>query len=153
MLVMLRHDLLLGVVTPCSCSHQLALIVPTRKCVLLQQCPLSMQDLLTLELRWSSREGAYPDRLTVHRKGRPGLQEEEPLAHELRCWPNIPQVCVDQILHYLLLLLLLRSCSIDLVHVHAGASACPTQYCLCCAVVSLHTLAAPQVVRSRALTA
>lgn len=50
------------------------------------------QDLLTLELRWSSRDVAYPDRLTVHRKGRPGLQEEEPLAHELRCWQNIPQV-------------------------------------------------------------
>ena len=55
-------------------------------------CKLGVQDLLTLELRWSSREGAYPDRLTVHRKGRPGQQEEEPLAHELRCWPNIPQV-------------------------------------------------------------
>ncbi len=47
------------------------------------------QDLLTVELRWGNREGPYPDRLTVHRKGKPGQQEEEPLAHELRCWPNV----------------------------------------------------------------
>ncbi|KAL0043199.1 hypothetical protein WJX82_002022 [Trebouxia sp. C0006] len=53
------------------------------------------QDLLTGELRWGNREGPYPDRLTVHRKGKPGQQEEEPLAHELRCWPNVPQA--DQI--------------------------------------------------------
>lgn len=46
-----------------------------------------------MELRWGNREGPYPDRLTVHRKGKPGQQEEEPLAHELRCWPNLPQVC------------------------------------------------------------
>ncbi|DBB13347.1 TPA: hypothetical protein ACH3X3_005082 [Trebouxia sp. C0006] len=49
------------------------------------------QDLLKVELRWGNREGPYPDRLTVHRKGKPGQQEEEPLAHELRCWPNVPQ--------------------------------------------------------------
>ena len=73
-----------------------------------------------LELRWSSREGAYPDRLTVHRKGRPGLQEEEPLAHELHCWPNIPQVLFDPCLYYLLLLL--RLCSTDLMYIHAGAT-------------------------------
>ena len=54
---------------------------------------LVWQDLLTVELRWGNREGPYPDRLTVHRKGKPGQQEEETLAHELRCWPNIPQVC------------------------------------------------------------
>ncbi|DBA65517.1 TPA: hypothetical protein ACH3X2_003173 [Trebouxia sp. C0005] len=53
------------------------------------------QDLLTVELRWGNRGGPYPDRLTVHRKGKPGQQEEEPLAHELRCWPNLPQA--DQI--------------------------------------------------------
>ncbi|KAL3132004.1 hypothetical protein ABBQ32_14227 [Trebouxia sp. C0010 RCD-2024] len=53
------------------------------------------QDLLTLELRRSSREAPYPDRLSVHRKGKPGQQEEEPLAHELRCWSNVPQA--DQI--------------------------------------------------------
>ncbi|KAL0043259.1 hypothetical protein WJX82_006661 [Trebouxia sp. C0006] len=53
------------------------------------------QDLLTVELRWGNREGPYPDRLTVHRKGKPSQQEEEPLAHELRCWPNVPQA--DQI--------------------------------------------------------
>lgn len=51
-----------------------------------------LQDLLTVELRRSSREAPYPDRLSVHRKGKPGQQEEEPLAHELRCWSNIPQV-------------------------------------------------------------
>ncbi|DBA72334.1 TPA: hypothetical protein ACH3X2_010575 [Trebouxia sp. C0005] len=33
--------------------------------------------------------------LTVHRKDKPGKQEEESLAHELRCWPNLPQA--DQI--------------------------------------------------------
>ena len=80
-------------------------------------CPVGVGsvDTLRLELRWSRWEGPNPDRLTVHRKGRPGLQEEEPLAHELRCWPNIPQAVVDQSLHYLLLLLL-RSRSIDIVH-------------------------------------
>ena len=51
-----------------------------------------LQDLLTVELRRSSREAPYPDRLSVHRKGKPGQQEEEPLAHELRCWSNVPQV-------------------------------------------------------------
>lgn len=56
-----------------------------------------MQDLLTVELRWGNREAPYPDRLTVHRKGKPGQQEEEPLAHELRCWPNIPQVCLTHL--------------------------------------------------------
>ena len=45
-----------------------------------------------MELRRSSREAPFPDRLSVHRKGKPGQQEEEPLAHELRCWSNRPQV-------------------------------------------------------------
>ena len=40
------------------------------------------------------QRGGITDRLTVHRKGKPGQQEEEPLAHELRCWPNVPQVCL-----------------------------------------------------------
>ena len=47
------------------------------------------QDLLTVELRWGIREGPYLDRLKVHRKGKPSQQEEEPLAHELQCWPNV----------------------------------------------------------------
>ena len=39
--------------------------------------------------------GSYSDRLTVHRKGKPGQQEEEEvLAHELHCWPNVPQACL-----------------------------------------------------------
>ena len=64
------------------------------------------QDLLTVELRWGNREGPYPDRLTVHRKGKPGQQEEEPLAHELRCWPNVPQVCLLEVSIQRLLVLL-----------------------------------------------
>ncbi len=58
-----------------------------------------------MELRWGNREGPYPDRLTVHREGKPGQQEEEPLAHELRCWPNIPQVCLLGCFQRLLVLL------------------------------------------------
>ena len=50
------------------------------------------QDLLALELRWSHRELPHPDRITVHRVGVPGREEEEPLAHELRCFPNTAQV-------------------------------------------------------------
>ncbi|DBA67772.1 TPA: hypothetical protein ACH3X2_001206 [Trebouxia sp. C0005] len=54
------------------------------------------EDMLTVELRWGNRDGPYPDRLTVHRKSKPGQQEEEPLAlPELRYWPNLPQA--DQI--------------------------------------------------------
>ena len=51
-----------------------------------------VQDLLALELRWSHRELPHPDRITAHRKGAPGQAEEEPLAQELRCFPNTPQV-------------------------------------------------------------
>ena len=50
-------------------------------------------------------EGPYPDRLTVHRKGKPGQQEEAPLACELRCWPNMPQVCLPGFIQGLLMLL------------------------------------------------
>ena len=59
------------------------------------------QDLLTVEVRWGNREAPYPDRLTVHRKGKPGQQEEEPLAHELRCWPHLPQVPFSLSVHSL----------------------------------------------------
>ncbi|KAK9834254.1 hypothetical protein WJX81_000411 [Elliptochloris bilobata] len=52
---------------------------------------IEWRDLLALELRWTHRELPHPDRLTVHRKGSPGEEEDEPLAHELRCFPNSPQ--------------------------------------------------------------
>lgn len=54
--------------------------------------PNARQDLLALELRWTHRELPHPDRLTVHRRGSPGEDDEEPLAHELRCFPNSAQV-------------------------------------------------------------
>lgn len=57
------------------------------------------QDLLALELVSGHRNSDTPDRLQVHRKGTPGQEEEEPLAHELHCVPNTNQVgyksCVD----------------------------------------------------------
>jgi hypothetical protein len=54
-------------------------------------CGAARQDLLALELRWTHAELPHPDRLTVHRRGSPGEEEEEPLAHELRCFPNSAQ--------------------------------------------------------------
>lgn len=51
-----------------------------------------MQDLLSLELVSSRRGGGTPDLLQVYRKGRPGQQEEEPLAHELHCDAHSEQV-------------------------------------------------------------
>lgn len=65
-------------------------------CVPLQNACLMWQnvsqDLLALEPRRSHRELPFLDRITVHRKGVPGHDEDEPLAHELRCFPNNPQV-------------------------------------------------------------
>ena len=54
--------------------------------------PVPLQDLLSLEVKWGYRDLPYPDRIWLHRKGKPGHEEEEPLAHELRCFPNTPQV-------------------------------------------------------------
>ena len=54
--------------------------------------PVSLQDLLSLEVKWGYRDLPYPDRIWLHRKGKPGHAGEEPLAHELRCFPNTPQV-------------------------------------------------------------
>lgn len=54
-----------------------------------------VQDLLAIELRYSHKELPFPDRITVHRRGVPGQEEEEILAHELRCYPNTPQVCMS----------------------------------------------------------
>ncbi len=51
-----------------------------------------LKDLLAMELRYSHKELPFPDRITVHRKGVPGQDEDEILAHELRCYPNTPQV-------------------------------------------------------------
>ena len=45
-----------------------------------------------MELARSHRDLRFPDRLHVHRKGKPGQQDEQPLAHELRCFPNTRQV-------------------------------------------------------------
>ena len=42
------------------------------KAVVLKLLLVWWQDLLTVELRWGNREGPYPDRLIVHRKGKPG---------------------------------------------------------------------------------
>jgi len=55
---------------------------------------VSWQDLLVMEPRMSSSTaaGGMPDRLVVHRKGRPGVDEPAPLTHELRIFPNTPQV-------------------------------------------------------------
>ncbi len=55
---------------------------------------VSWQDLLVMEPRMSSSTaaGGMPDRLVVHRKGRPGVEEPAPLTHELRIFPNTPQV-------------------------------------------------------------
>ncbi|GAB4822342.1 hypothetical protein N2152v2_009388 [Parachlorella kessleri] len=47
-------------------------------------------DLLTLELRWTS-DDPNADRLIVHRKGKPGVQETESLAHQLKCFPKTGQ--------------------------------------------------------------
>ncbi len=54
---------------------------------------LGLQDLLAMELRSTHKDLPYPDRVIVHRKGVPGNEEEEHLAHELRCYPNTAQVC------------------------------------------------------------
>jgi hypothetical protein len=53
-----------------------------------------VQDLLAMELRQSHKELPFPDRITVHRKGIPGQEDDEALAQELRCFPNTPQVLV-----------------------------------------------------------
>ena len=52
------------------------------------------QDLLVMEPRMSSSAAVsgMPDRLVVHRKGRPGVDDPAPLTHELRIFPNTPQV-------------------------------------------------------------
>ena len=51
-----------------------------------------LQDLLALELGSSRRGFTAADCLQVHRKGIPGQEEEEPLAHELHCVPRTNQV-------------------------------------------------------------
>jgi vacuolar protein sorting-associated protein 13A/C len=54
------------------------------------QWSVRWDDVLAFELRFS-REGHYPDRLVVHRKGTPGWQEEESLAHQVKCFEGTPQ--------------------------------------------------------------
>lgn len=54
-------------------------------------------DLLALEPRIggagpSGRAPAGPDRLIVHRKGRPGMDAEQPLSEQLRSYSTVPQV-------------------------------------------------------------
>ena len=45
-----------------------------------------------MELRATHRELPHPDRVIVHRKGRPwAARREEHLARELRCFPNTAQ--------------------------------------------------------------
>ena len=64
----------------CSCSERFA------------QGWSRVQDMLAMELARSHRDLRFPDRLHLHRKGKPGQQDEQPLAHELRCFPNTRQV-------------------------------------------------------------
>ena len=57
-------------------------------------------DLLALEPRISgsgpsSRQPAGPDRLVVHRKGRPGMDGEPALSEQLRTYSTVPQVGRD----------------------------------------------------------
>jgi len=58
---------------------------------------ISWDDLLALEPRIGGagpggRPPPGPDRLVVHRKGRPGIEETPPLAEQLRCFSTVPQV-------------------------------------------------------------
>lgn len=48
-------------------------------------------DVLAFELRWSARGAKNPDKLVVHRRGRPGFVELESLARVISCYPNTPQ--------------------------------------------------------------
>jgi hypothetical protein len=54
-------------------------------------------DLLAMEPRIggsgpASRQPAGPDRLVVHRKGRPGMDGEPALSEQLRTYSTVPQV-------------------------------------------------------------
>ena len=57
-----------------------------------------LQDLLTLQMAKSRRDLRFDDRVQVHRKGHPGRESQEPLAHELRCMPNTEQVQLCQVI-------------------------------------------------------
>lgn len=50
-----------------------------------------VQDLLNIEAR-AVGQTQYANYLTVHRKGVPGVDDGEPLAYEIRCFPNHDQV-------------------------------------------------------------
>lgn len=51
------------------------------------------EDLLVMEPRASNSINARaPDRLVVHRKGRPGVEEPAALAFQLHSFPGTPQV-------------------------------------------------------------
>lgn len=50
-------------------------------------------DLLVMEPRTAlSSSTATPNRLVVHRKGRPGIEEATPLAFQLHSFNGTPQV-------------------------------------------------------------
>ncbi|KDD71181.1 hypothetical protein H632_c5627p0, partial [Helicosporidium sp. ATCC 50920] len=51
---------------------------------------VAWEDVLALELRWG-RGAVQPDRVVVHRKGRPGGEEAESLAHQFLTFPGTPQ--------------------------------------------------------------
>lgn len=55
-------------------------------------CP-DLQDLLCVEAR-VVRPTQFANYLTIHRKGVPGVEDGEPLAYELRCFPDRDQVCL-----------------------------------------------------------
>ncbi len=53
-----------------------------------------LQDLLCVEAR-VVRPTQFANYLTIHRKGVPGDDDGEPLAYELRCFPNRDQVRLE----------------------------------------------------------
>lgn len=50
-----------------------------------------VQDLLNIEAR-AVGQTQYANYLTIHRKGVPGVDDGEPLAYEIRCFPSHDQV-------------------------------------------------------------
>lgn len=49
-------------------------------------------DVLAFELRWSpGSPSKYPDKVVIHRRGIPGVPDQEPLAYMLMCFSDTPQ--------------------------------------------------------------
>ncbi|KAL0026134.1 hypothetical protein WJX79_003119 [Trebouxia sp. C0005] len=60
------------------------MLLPFAPCGCQVWCVTSLMEVTLAEVRWA-----------IPWQGKPGQQEEEPLAHELRCWPKVAQA--DQI--------------------------------------------------------